>query len=114
MMCYIILIDNGGRKKSANKYTNNIYQQYIEKNIPNIYQTYTNKYTKQVPVRPVRGPGLGPGRAGPAAAWYFVYLGISLYIFVYLDIFGYIFGIFLYMFGVILTFFPPRLPTTAN
>ena len=28
------------------------------------------------PGRPVRGPGLGPGlgRAGPAAAWYFVFV----------------------------------------
>ena len=27
-----------------------------------------------------RGPRLGPSLAGPAAAWYLVYLGISLYI----------------------------------
>ena len=44
----------------------------------------------RVPGRPVRGPGLGPGLggAGPAAAWYFVFI-LDI-----LDIFGYIFGIF--------------------
>ena len=66
---------------------------------PNISKIYKDvpRYSA-VPVRPVRGPGLGPGQAGPAAAWYFVYLGISLYvldIFEYkLDIFGYIWIIF--------------------
>ena len=46
-------------------------------------------------------PGTGAGPGGPAAAWYFVYLGISLYIldifgyiWIYLDIFGYMFGLF--------------------
>ena len=36
------------------------------------------------------------GRGGPAAAWYFVYLGISLYI---LDIFGYI---WIYIWSILL------------
>ena len=46
---------------------------------------------------PRAGPGPAPGPAqpgGPAAAWFFVYLGISL---VYPDIFGYTLDIFSYI-----------------
>ena len=42
------------------------------------------------------------GRGGPAVAWYFVYLGISLYI---LDIFGYNSVYFGYIFRVFFVLF---------
>ena len=48
------------------------------------------RYTKKLHTKRRRRLGRA-GRGGPAAARYFVYLGISLYI---LDLFGYIFGIF--------------------
>ena len=50
-------------------------------------------------VRPVRGPGLGPGRAGPAATWYFAFildiLDISWVYLYILEFFGNMFGMFL-------------------
>ena len=97
------------------KYKKNIYIYIYIKHIPNIYQKYTKnipkrypRYTKIFKIKTkyqagLRGPGLGPGRAGLGRRP----LGI-LYLSYILDIFGYIFGIFLvyfwyifrYIFGV--------------
>ena len=46
-----------------------------------IFEKYTNNIPK---VRPVRGPGLGPGRAGPALVLVF-----SIYLVYILDMLGY-------------------------
>ena len=58
----------------------------VSKNIPKTYPNIS-KYS----ISKTRA-----GRGGPAAAWYFVYVGIS---WIYLDIFGYIYIYFLYIFG---------------
>ena len=40
-----------------------------------MYQRYIQIYPRDIQdIQDKRGPGLGPGRAGPAAAWYFVFI----------------------------------------
>ena len=67
-----------------------IYQKYIQiyPNISKIYKIY--KASTEYQGRPAR-PGPSPG---PRRPWYFVFI---LYI---LDIFGYMFGIFLYLVAI--------------
>ena len=65
----------------------------IHPSISKIYKDILPRYTKYQaaawppPPGPAPAPVPGPRRGGPAAAWYFEYLGVSLYI---LDIFRYI------------------------
>ena len=79
-----------------------MYPRYVIQRYTNIYENIPRYITKyQAPA----GPPRRAGRGGPVAAWYFVYLGISLYIWIYLDIMlvyvWFMFGICLVMFGYV-------------
>ena len=84
-----------------------VYPNFAKKMSNNISKIYSNisKMIKDIPRYTKYKPAAGPprparrlwrraraGRGGPAAAWYFVYLNISLY---FLDLLGYL---WIYMF----------------
>ena len=68
------------------------YTKQYSKNVSKIDQTYIQIYPRYTRYTKTYQDiqNTKRGRGGPAAAWYFVYLGISLYT---LDTFGYIFGL---------------------
>ena len=55
--------------------------------------------TGRGPARARAAPGLGRAWAGPAAAWYFLFI-LDIFRYFWIYIFGYIFGIFLVYFSM--------------